>query len=325
MFLAINICDLNWVPVFLSWLLPFLLGLLLGRMIWGAFKIRFYDQEKELLKYKERVAELDADLQTSQKSRTQLEAEAAILRGRVRELESSGLSTTTSQTKVVAAAKQPIQRQGPKQDESVPKEAFLSHFGAIAEDNLQVIEGIGPKVEEILKQNGVLSWSHLAQRSVEELQTILESEDPKLRIMDPSSWPFQAGLASKRAWAELVDFQRSIPSGSGAQDPASTKVEKWMIKAGIMKKYRQDDLKAIEGIGPKVAALLKAAGIDTWEKLAASSVEEIQSILDSGGDRFKFADPITWPIQAALAANGEWQELEALQEKLIGGKPPVGE
>jgi hypothetical protein len=85
----IDICQLGWLPIFLSWLLPFLLGLLLGRLMWGPFKIRAEDQEKELIKYKTRVQELDADLQNSQKARTQLEGDAAILRGRVRELEAA--------------------------------------------------------------------------------------------------------------------------------------------------------------------------------------------------------------------------------------------
>lgn len=57
--------------------------------MWGPFKVRAEDQEKELIKYKTRVQELDADLQNSQKARTQLEGDAAILRGRVRELEAA--------------------------------------------------------------------------------------------------------------------------------------------------------------------------------------------------------------------------------------------
>ncbi len=57
--------------------------------MWGPFKVRAEDQDKEMVKYKSRVQELDADLQNSQKARTQLEGDAAILRGRVRELEAA--------------------------------------------------------------------------------------------------------------------------------------------------------------------------------------------------------------------------------------------
>lgn len=318
MMLFIDICELTWLPVFLSWMLPFLLGVLLGWLIWGSFKTRFLDQEKELLKYKERVYELDTDLQASQKARTQLEGESAILRGRVRELESAARSAwdpaigkeklRSPQVPAAATAKG---RSGSTPESAMP-------FDAIPENNLQVIEGIGPKMEEILQSHGLRTWASLAETSLEQLREILDNADPKYRIIDPSSWPDQASLAASSSWTELLEFQKSI-SASGTTSNSS-KLEKWMIDAGLLRRFRQNDLKAIEGIGPKIASLLSGAGIDTWDALAATPVEQIQEILDGAGERFKLADPLTWPAQAALAANGEWEELKALQDRLLGGR-----
>jgi nucleotidyltransferase/DNA polymerase involved in DNA repair len=81
-----------------------------------------------------------------------------------------------------------------------------------------------------------------------------------------------------------------------------------------------DDLKKIEGIGPKIATLLNDNGIRTWAKLADTPVEALQAILRKAGDRFKMHDPSSWPDQARLAAEGRWQELDELQDILLGGR-----
>ena len=81
-----------------------------------------------------------------------------------------------------------------------------------------------------------------------------------------------------------------------------------------------DDLTKIEGIGPKIAGLLQAAGITTFARLATVDVERLRQILDQGGRRFNLADPETWPMQASLAAAGRWGVLENLQEELLGGR-----
>jgi small subunit ribosomal protein S6 len=81
-----------------------------------------------------------------------------------------------------------------------------------------------------------------------------------------------------------------------------------------------DNLKRIEGIGPKIAEVLKAAGIASFSKLASMKPEEVKDVLIAAGDRFSFQDPTTWPAQADLAAKGDWDKLKKWQEELKGGK-----
>jgi predicted flap endonuclease-1-like 5' DNA nuclease len=82
-----------------------------------------------------------------------------------------------------------------------------------------------------------------------------------------------------------------------------------------------DDLRKIEGIGPRISSVLQAAGIATFEQLAASKAEELERILREEDPRLaRLADPTTWPEQATLAAVGEWAALEDLQEELSGGR-----
>ncbi len=83
----------------------------------------------------------------------------------------------------------------------------------------------------------------------------------------------------------------------------------------------EDKLTKIEGIGPKIESLLKEAGIDTFKKLSTTSPEKISEILvEKGGNSYNRFDTSTWPKQAELAKDGNWDELKKLQERLIGGK-----
>lgn len=86
------------------------------------------------------------------------------------------------------------------------------------------------------------------------------------------------------------------------------------------KKWTWDNLEIVEGIGPKIAAMLRDAGIKTWEQLADAKVDSLREILDAGGPAFNIADPGSWPKQAALAAAGKWDALKKLQDELMGGK-----
>jgi len=81
-----------------------------------------------------------------------------------------------------------------------------------------------------------------------------------------------------------------------------------------------DDFKKIEGIGPKISELLKGAGIATFEELSKTDVDRIKEILAEAGNRYKMHDPTTWPKQAELAANGDWDALKKWQDELDGGK-----
>ena len=79
-----------------------------------------------------------------------------------------------------------------------------------------------------------------------------------------------------------------------------------------------DDLKRVEGIGPKFSEVLNQAGITTFAQLAGTGVERLKQIIQEAG--LRLADPTTWPEQARLAAAGDWDALDALQGKLKGGR-----
>ena len=76
----------------------------------------------------------------------------------------------------------------------------------------------------------------------------------------------------------------------------------------------------VEGIGPKIALLLQADGIETFSDLAKAKVGTLSKILKDAGPRFSMHKPNSWPKQARLARDGKMDALKKLQDKLSGGK-----
>lgn len=86
------------------------------------------------------------------------------------------------------------------------------------------------------------------------------------------------------------------------------------------KKIKNNDLKIIEGIGPKIEELYNKDGIHTWKALSETSLDRLKLVLSNAGERYLIHDPRTWPKQARMAYEGRWQELKEWQSKLKGGK-----
>jgi small subunit ribosomal protein S1 len=107
------------------------------------------------------------------------------------------------------------------------------------------------------------------------------------------------------------------PANAAPEDKAEA-VEAEKPKA--VKADKPDDLKKIEGIGPKIAELLTNNGIPTFAALAASEVATVKGILSEAGSRYSMHDPTSWPIQAKMAADGQWDELKKWQDEHDGGK-----
>ena len=119
----------------------------------------------------------------------------------------------------------------------------------------------------------------------------------------------------RQSLTEIV-IESIAASGAAKAAPAKAKkVEaKPVAKAAPAK---ADDLKKVEGIGPKIAGTLAEAGIVTFAQLAKTTPEAIAEII-SGVRGNHVTD--TWPAQAQLAADGKWDELKKWQDELDGGR-----
>jgi predicted flap endonuclease-1-like 5' DNA nuclease len=78
-------------------------------------------------------------------------------------------------------------------------------------DNLEVIEGIGPKIAGVLAANGISTFAQLAATPASLIKQILDKEG--LRLADPTTWPEQARLAAAGDWDGLNALQARLKAG----------------------------------------------------------------------------------------------------------------
>lgn len=107
-----------------------------------------------------------------------------------------------------------------------------------------------------------------------------------------------------------------------ATEAPKAEVKKAAPKKAAAKKStsKGDDLTKVEGIGPKVMEVFNAAGIATFADLAGQKVDKLVEILLAANSRYKMFDPTSWPIQAKMAADENWDELKKWQDEHDGGK-----
>ena len=160
-------------------------------------------------------------------------------------------------------------------------------------------------ISELTTDNGELNAKVSALTS--------DNTDLKVKITQLDAEIENLGAQIKKLKNDLIicESERNILKSQQAK-PAS------VMFAGAKVKY--DDLEIVEGIGPKIAQLLKAAGIDTWQALAGTTAGKIREILDEAGSAFQMHDPATWPEQARLADSGDLEGLKKLQDELSAGK-----
>ncbi len=118
--------------------------------------------------------------------------------------------------------------------------------------------------------------------------------------------------------APVADLSSETPAVK-AVEAVEEKTETVATEKKATKKAKADDLTIIEGIGPKIAELFVAEGIDTFAKLAETEITRMQEILDAAGSRYSVHNPSTWAQQSQLAADGKFDELEKLKAELDGG------
>ncbi len=192
-------------------------------------------------------------------------------------------------------------------------------------DNLRKIEGIGPKIEEVLNKGGIYTFSQLYNSDRARLRRLLDDAGSQFTMHDPESWPHQAGMANRSEWDDLKTYQNSLNrnkySSSVKAREKTTKSKSDSKKTNKLTiAHQKDDLRKIEGIGPKIQELLNNAGIYSYKELSKQSRDFIKDLLNEAGPQFRMHEPESWPHQAKLASKNEWKELEEYQEFLIAGR-----
>jgi small subunit ribosomal protein S2 len=143
---------------------------------------------------------------------------------------------------------------------------------------------------------------------------------PAPRYIEPDSIPLEIRTGK---------VETDVETGTETEDVALAKARANKAKVSTPSKAAPsrkegktaalDDLKVIEGIGQTISGILHDSGIDTFRQLAEMPVDQLEQILSRANLRGR-ADPGSWPEQARLAAEGNWDGLKQLQGTLKGGR-----
>jgi len=80
-------------------------------------------------------------------------------------------------------------------------------------NDLTIVEGIGPKINELFNDNGIKTFAQLAAATVPQMRAILDKGGSRFRIANPSTWAQQGALAAENKWAELKKLQDKLSGG----------------------------------------------------------------------------------------------------------------
>ncbi len=161
-------------------------------------------------------------------------------------------------------------------------------------NDLTEIKGIGSFLEKKLNDLGIYNFEQVSRFDANLMDKVTTAIEFLPGRIERDDWVGQA----KRL---LKPKTRKAPAAASA---------------------KADDLKVVEGIGPKIEKVLNSAGILTWKQLADTSSAQLKEVLLSGGEHFRIHDTSTWPDQARLAANSEFEKLKEYKDFLSGGKEP---
>jgi predicted flap endonuclease-1-like 5' DNA nuclease len=158
-------------------------------------------QAEELLSLRGRLADIEGD----KGELVTLRGKVSTLQGELDKSKTAAKATAAEPTKLVAAAPAEIVP-------NVAEGARVLGF-AVKPDDLKVVEGIGPKIEGLLRDGGIRTWRQLAEAPVTRLKEILDAAGPRYQIHNPATWPRQAEMLSTNKWAEFKKWTEELTAG----------------------------------------------------------------------------------------------------------------
>lgn len=169
---------------------------------------------------------------------------------------------------------------------------------ALSAASLGKVDKILEKIERKKKKAKLKQQS---QKSMVEVSQDI-SESSKITSFDSSSIEVLPPTPE-----QLEQRRRGRPKGSK---------NKATLERELGRGRRRDNLKKIEGIGPKIEEALRKIGYKTFKKIASSTPQELKEALVRESTRFKIASTENWPQQAKLAYEDKWNELKKKQDDL---------
>ena len=316
-------------------LVSFLLGALFGYSLNSKYKRQVVELERDRVRLNSNISNLESDLEAAKKARSNADGEISILHNQLRDRDSR---IREAEGKMSLFKKKFEEGSAKIQGKEVNTTSSKTEADLPVGDQKTAEEtkGIGSEISEE-------NVSFISSKSIKAFKKITSNEDQKRKKKSKSK-----KLKSKKSSKEQITGKatepkkrRGRPKGSKNKttkelptkasptgktknnptdkvNPTPEKTSKRV--AGTGRRGRTpDDLKIIEGIGPKMEEALRNAGVKTFRKMSTMSPEAIKDILVKANTRYGIAQTETWPEQAKLASSKDFEALKTLQDSLNRG------
>ena len=214
------------------WIWPLIAGIICGILGYYLRKwtsnedkeVKTIDYSADLEACKRKTASLQADLDACTRKTTSLQAELASSASKLSQAKKAPIAATSTASiassfaagAATSAVTKTVAENNPPQEKSngvvgIPFDAVAakSAYGKkkVRENDLTIVEGIGPKISELFHNHDIKTWAALANTSIPKCQEVLNSGGKRYEIHRPGTWPTQAELAALGKWAELKKWQ----------------------------------------------------------------------------------------------------------------------
>jgi len=211
-----------WIWPLIAGIICGILGYLLGRLFSSNNKTIDYSADLDACKRK--TASLQADLDACTRKTASLQADLASSESKLSLAKKAPLAATSTASiassfaagAATGAVTNTVTENTPPQEKGngiigVPFDAAAakSAYGKkkVRENDLTIVEGIGPKISELFHNHDIKTWAALANTPVQKCQEVLNSGGKRYEIHRPGTWPMQAEMAALGKWAELKKWQ----------------------------------------------------------------------------------------------------------------------
>ena len=312
--------DSNMLLFFL--LTSFLLGLLTGWLLWGS-KIKAMlsildEKEATITDFNTKLTAKEADL-----NKANLDLDALRLTNRKHEEEKGQLRVDLLENQNL-------------------KTELSNHLSSRQEENIQLqtnlltVEGENAQLSsELVASQGIIDDLEArvmaSESSNSNLMAAAVFAVPTVLAMETQSETEVSTIENTDNVVDEAEVQAEIETGMASVENIENvdnavdnekNVDNSIEEEQIALASKPDDLKIVEGIGPKIEELCNNIGIFTWKQLSETSAERLQEMLNAAGKRYQIHNPATWAEQARMANEGEWDALKIYQDHLKGGKEP---
>ncbi len=165
---------------------------------------------------------------------------------------------------------------------------FISEPEPVVVQDLEIIEGIGPKIKDLLSASGIKTFRDLAYTPVYRIKDILEAAGPHFAMHDPTSWVEQAMLAETGKWEQLEALKTELIAGRKVVEEQAKAVEK---PAPAEEKTAESSTEEMLDKVNKVKAAIRKAMTEKNEKaepevVVPKSINDVIAEKKQGGSFF---------------------------------------